>query len=163
LADEGSASTLVLVGAILQLLAMLLFGGLALLFLFGSAFIYMYDPSNPILGFGFGLFWFCAVAAFLGLVFMILWFVWRSHPSRHRTGLILTGVLGLILAGFLPGLLALIGGAIVPSAHKLEPAASQPRATPPSAWKAVNYCPSCGTAITDAGARFCPSCGAPLA
>lgn len=163
MADESSASTLVLVGAILQLLEMLLFGGLALLFLFGSAFIYMFDPTNPILDFGFGLFGLFAVMGVLGLVFMILWFVWRSHPSRHKTGLIVTGIVGLLFAGFLPGLLALIGGAIAPSAHEMETIAPRRQVTIGPPLKAVNYCPSCGTAITSPAMQLCPTCGARLA
>jgi hypothetical protein len=162
MADEGSASTLVLVGAILQLLAMLVFGGLALLFLFGNAVIAMFDPLNPILGFGWGLCGLFTVMGVLGLVFMILWFAWRSHPSHHRVGLIVTGILGLILAGFLPGLLALIGGAIAPSAHAAEaPALRQPVAASPAP-TAGSYCPYCGVAIGSPGAQFCPACGARL-
>jgi hypothetical protein len=99
----------------------------------------------------------------LGLVFMILWFVWRSHPSRHKTGLIVTGIFGLLFAGFLPGLLAVIGGAIAPSAHELETGAPRRQITTTPAAKGVNYCPSCGTPITSPAMQFCPTCGARLA
>ncbi len=46
---------------------------------------------------------------------MILWFRWRYDPSAHKTGLIVTGIFGLILTGFFPGLLVLIGAAFIPS------------------------------------------------
>jgi hypothetical protein len=163
MADEGSASTLVLVGAILQLLAMLLFAGLALLLLFASMFLSMFDPTNPIVASGFAFFGLFAVMAGSGLFFMILWFVWRSHPSQHRTGLVVSGILGLILAGFLPGLLALIGGAIAPSARELEAAVPHRQTATAPAPKSVNYCPSCGTPITSPAMQFCPSCGTRLA
>jgi hypothetical protein len=163
MADEGSASTLVLLGAIFQLLAMLLFGGLALLFLLPDLILLALDPANPILAAGFGWFGLFAVMACSGLVFMILWFVWRSHPSRHKTGLIVTGIFGLLFAGFLPGLLVLIGGAIAPSARELETVAPRRQVMPSPAVKAVNYCPSCGTPITSPAMQFCPTCGARLA
>ena len=54
------------------------------------------------------------VFGIFGLIFMILWFRWRGEPSAHKTGLIVTGILALFLAGFLPGLLVLIAGIIAP-------------------------------------------------
>ena len=42
--------------------------------------------------------------------------MWRKDPSGKRTMLIITGILGLIFSGFLPGLLVLIGGFLAPKA-----------------------------------------------
>lgn len=107
MADEGTAATLVLVSAILQLLiaiAFLALGGLGVM----AAIIFM-EP------------WILLIPAIIlamgipGFIFMILWFSWRSEPCVHKTGLIVTGVLGIIFAGFLPGLLVLIAGMVCPS------------------------------------------------
>jgi len=47
------------------------------------------------------------------LLFAILTLRWRHEPALHKTGLIVVGVLGLVFAGVLPGILALVAGAIV--------------------------------------------------
>jgi hypothetical protein len=52
---------------------------------------------------------FCAVS----LAFAYFTLQWRHEPALHKTGLIVVGVLGLIFAGTLPGILALVAGAIV--------------------------------------------------
>ena len=104
--SDETASTLVLVGAILQLL-------------FSIALI-GFGVFTFILPLIFGIFdiWILIVPAFLfiggiiSLIFTILWFQWRHEPSAHRAALIITGILGLLFGGFLPGLFVLIGGAI---------------------------------------------------
>jgi hypothetical protein len=116
MSDESTAGTLVLVGAILQLIISIL-----LLFLGGLAFLAMLFLFEvmPLVDF----LWFALIPLILlimggvSLIFTILWFNWRSHASAHKTGLIVTGILGLIFGLFLPGLLVLIGGAIAPSAE----------------------------------------------
>jgi hypothetical protein len=50
----------------------------------------------------------------VGLIVVTPWFMWRKSPSAHKKGLIITGIIGLIIAGTLPGLLVLIGGALAP-------------------------------------------------
>jgi hypothetical protein len=112
MSDESTASTLVLVGAIFQLVITIVFFGIvgiAIVFL-GPLIFGSIEGFLIFLLVG-GIF---LVMAVPGLIFMLLWFSWRSHPSAHKTGLIVTGVFGLILAGVLPGLLVLIGGAIAP-------------------------------------------------
>lgn len=49
----------------------------------------------------------------VNLVFAILTLRWRHDPFLHKTGLIVVGVLGLVSVGTLPGILALIAGAVV--------------------------------------------------
>jgi hypothetical protein len=49
----------------------------------------------------------------IDLVFAILTLRWRHEPFLHKTGLIVVGVLGLVFGGMLPGILALVAGAIV--------------------------------------------------
>jgi hypothetical protein len=108
MADEKTASMLVLIGAILQLVF--------IIFSAYSVFTALPLLSIPI----FGMMLFLTVAVIwvvfmiFGIIFMILWFMWRKSPSAHKTGLIVTGILGLILAAVLPGLLVLIGGIIAP-------------------------------------------------
>ena len=50
----------------------------------------------------------------IGIFLAILWLLWRKAPLAHRTGLIVTGVLGLLFAGFIPGLLVMIAGIVAP-------------------------------------------------
>lgn len=112
--DEQTAGTLVLVGAILQLLISILFlllGGLAFvaMLIFGG-----FEPELLVLLF---IPLFLLIGGGVSLIFTLLWFSWRSHPAAHKTGLIVTGILALIFGGVLPGLLVLIGGAIAPSAE----------------------------------------------
>lgn len=114
MSDEDTARTLVLVGAILQLIisiVFLLFGGLvvvAMLIFGGLVPEIMWLLFLPL---------FLFIGGILSLILTILWFKWRSHPAAHKTGLIVTGILALIFGGVLPGLLVLIGGAIAPSAE----------------------------------------------
>ena len=49
-----------------------------------------------------------------GLILALLWMRWRSDIAGHKTALMVTGILGLILGGGLPGLLVLIGAIIYP-------------------------------------------------
>jgi hypothetical protein len=116
MADEGTASTLVLVGAILQLIVFI-----ASLAMIGLAYL-SFAPflMDPILGPMFMMAFIMTVVIYLlysifGIIFMILWFRWRGSPSAHKTALIVTGILGIILAGFIPGLLVMIAGIITPS------------------------------------------------
>ena len=116
MSEESTAITLILVGAIFQLIIaiLLVLGGLgssigtAIGFLIGGIsdpldWIWVFIPGVPLLVFG-----------ILGLVFGISWLRWRHTPSEYKQNLILTGILALIFTGVLPGLLVLIGGAIVP-------------------------------------------------
>jgi hypothetical protein len=47
------------------------------------------------------------------LIVAILTLRWRHAPEIHKTGLIIIGILGLLWLGTLPGILALIAGALV--------------------------------------------------
>lgn len=104
--SDETASTLVLIGAIFQLIA-----AIAFLLLGGAGFI-----IPLILGAGLD-FWlllpaFFFIGGIIGLIFAILWFGWRKDPSANKTALIITGILALIFGGVLPGLLVLIGGVV---------------------------------------------------
>jgi hypothetical protein len=116
MSDESTATTLILVGAIFQIIIaiLLILGGLgssigtAIGFLLGGIsdpldWMWVFVPGIPLIVFG-----------VLGLVFGISWVKWRHTPLEYKQNLILTGILGLIFTGVLPGLLVLIGGAIIP-------------------------------------------------
>jgi hypothetical protein len=45
----------------------------------------------------------------VGLFRAVAWFAWCDEPRRYRRRFIITGAVGLVLAGFLPGLVTLIG------------------------------------------------------
>ncbi len=169
MANEGSSSTLVLVAAILQLIFVFILAILAGLFGFVTAIIGVIPPSYLPPGFtvaeyfgaALGITIFLGVATILSLVFTILWFQWRHQPSQHKAGLIVSGIFGLLFTGFLPGLLALIGGAIGPRQPEYPPPPTrpQPKASPVAG---VKYCSSCGTPVSNPNAEYCGICGASL-
>lgn len=116
MADETTATTLILIGAIFQIIIAVLFFiggfgssiGTAIGFFLGGIsdpldWIWVFVPGVPLIVFG-----------ILGLSFGVSWLRWRHTPSEYKAKLIMTGVVALIFTGVIPGLLALIGGAIVP-------------------------------------------------
>jgi hypothetical protein len=54
----------------------------------------------------------------LGIIFTLLWFRWRRNPCAHKTGFMVTGALGLVFGGLVPGLLVLIAGRMIPREEK---------------------------------------------
>jgi hypothetical protein len=116
MADEGTAQTLVNVGAYLQLIFFIVF------LIMGIWNLYTLLPlmADPLFFMIFGILFFMVAGIYLvfgifGLIWTILWWRWRHDIPGHKTGLLVTGILGLILAGGLPGLLVLIGAIIYPS------------------------------------------------
>ncbi len=104
--SDETASTIIMVGAIFQLLASII-----ILFLGGAGFLI------PIIFGGTIDLWilipaFFFIGGIISLIFTILWLNWRHDPSAHKVALIITGFIALILGGFLPGLFVVIGGAI---------------------------------------------------
>jgi hypothetical protein len=53
--------------------------------------------------------------AIIGIVFGALWLQWRQEPYEHKTGMIVTGILGILFTGLVPGILALVAGAMLPN------------------------------------------------
>jgi hypothetical protein len=174
MADEGTSSTLVLIAAIIQLIFFFVMVPVTALFVFTLAMLptippYYFPPPMPpitdLMNVMLGVTILFGTMTALCLTFSILWFMWRSVPSQHKTGLIITGILGLLIAGVIPGILALIAGAIVPQE---SPAPSASVTAPPSkpaqpVYKdGVKYCSACGTPITNPNAQFCGVCGASL-
>ena len=167
--DEGTSSTLVIVAAVFQLILLFVFAGLAGLFAIALPLLSTIPPSLLPPGVTLvefviisqWLFGFMAIAAVLSLFFTIFWLMWRGQPSQHRVGLIITGIIGLGI-GFLPGLLALIGGAIAKGDYESPPVARPaPKTAAPPA-EAARYCPSCGNPVDPSGAQFCGVCGAAI-
>lgn len=108
MAERGS--TLVLVGIILQFLFTVIL--LVLAFIVPPYIVSIDDifwgslrPLMASLFQGFSI-----AGAIVGLILAFIWLVWRKAPTEHRTGFIGTGVIGLLFAGFIPGLIVLIGG-----------------------------------------------------
>ncbi|MFX1582908.1 MAG: hypothetical protein ACFFCJ_11950 [Promethearchaeota archaeon] len=115
MAEEGTIRTLVLVGAIFQFVIIIYY--LYLIFFWLPSLLLLIVPPGyewlfPIL---MTMYYFIfAIFIIIGIVLAIVWLFWRSNPLAHRTGLIATGILGLVFAGFIPGLFVLIAGAIAP-------------------------------------------------
>jgi len=104
--SDETASTIIMVGAIFQILASII-----ILFLGGAGFL-----IPIIFGGTIGL-WILVPAFFfiggiISLVFIIFWLFWRHEPSDHKAALIITGFIALIVGGFLPGIFVIVGGAI---------------------------------------------------
>ncbi|MFX0078527.1 MAG: zinc ribbon domain-containing protein [Candidatus Hermodarchaeota archaeon] len=169
MADEGSSSTLVIVAAVFQLILLFIFAGLAGLFAFALPLLSTIPPSllppdialAEFILISQWIFGYMAIAAVLSLFFTIFWLMWRGQPSQHRIGLIITGIIGLAI-GFLPGLLALIGGAIAKEGYESPPVARPTPKTAAPPTEAAMYCPSCGNPIDPPGAQFCGVCGAAI-
>jgi len=116
MSDESTATTLIMLGAIFQLILaiLLLLVGLGssisitIGILLGGIstpldWVWVAFPGVPLL-----------VLGILGLIFGTYWFRWRHTPTKYKEKLIMTGIIALIFTGVLPGLLVLIGGAIAP-------------------------------------------------
>ncbi len=157
--NTETASTLVLVAAILQILFSLF--NMTIGFLPFLMFMpFMMDP----LMWGFmGIFMIGSIIVnlvfgIIGLVFAISWLNWRAIPGEHKTGLIITGIVALLVAGFIPGLLALIAGAIVSSTPEY-PVYEMTKSAPT---RSMKRCPSCGEESIGDDDQFCWRCGSRL-
>lgn len=114
MADEGTAKTLVLIAAILQLI-FVIYGAYSIVTSLGLIMLLLSDPLGILIFMMVGwIYIYYIIWIIFGVIFMLLWFLWRGNPSGHKTALIVTGILGMFLAGFLGGLLALIAGILAP-------------------------------------------------
>jgi hypothetical protein len=172
MADEGTSSTLVLIAAVLQLIFFFVLVVLTAFFAFLLAVVptippsYLPPGSLPIAEFMTVMLRVTilfVVMTVIALIFSILWFLWRSVPGQHKIGLIITGVIALILAGVIPGILVIVGGAIAskaPTTVPTSPSTPPSKTLKPEGEAGVKYCPSCGNPISDPKAQFCGVCGA---
>ena len=174
MADEGTSSTLVLVAAVLQLIFFFILAGIT--GIMASTLVVLptippsylppeFPPLDQLMAMMVGVTALVAIMTVVAFIFTILWLSWRSTPSQHKVGLILTGILALILSGILPGILVLIAGAIAPSEPTTVPAparAPEAKKTPPKSTEGVKYCSACGTPVADPNAQFCGVCGASI-
>ncbi len=166
MADAQTASTLTLVAGILQIVFSMIFIVLGVVAFSFILWPLMYDPYFmmytpmwimliPLLLFG--------IFGVIGLIFGVLWLNWRHFPAQHKTGLIVSGILALVFSiGFVPGLLVLIAGALVPTPS--EYTGYIPTTVPPmgrSTVRVVTRCPSCSAEIVGDD-RFCWRCGTKL-
>lgn len=173
MADEGTSKTLVLIAAVLQLIFFFVLGAMTALLAFTLAVLPTIPPSELPPGFPVAdlmnvmmdmviLF---GVMTVFAIIFAIIWFMWRSDPSQHKVGLIITGILGLLFSGFIPGLLVLIAGAITPKEStyaSATEATTTAKAAPPASTEGVKYCAACGTPLANPNAQFCGVCGASM-
>lgn len=116
MADEGTASTLILIGAILQIPFIVYY--IALFFWMPALLApLLSDPMfQTLLGMMIPIMQILyVVESIIGAIMAILWFRWRTEPAKNKTGLLITGIFGLIFTGVIPGLLVIIGRMMVPS------------------------------------------------
>ncbi len=115
MSDEKTASSLLRIAAILQIL----FAGIMLVGFYNI-------PVAIILQFLIALGIYSMLLAITLQLLMItvmvigilvggLWYQWRYGPNEHKTGMIVTGILGALFIGVVPGFLTLVAGAILPS------------------------------------------------
>lgn len=112
MADESTAQMLVNIGTYLQLIFFIVF------IVLGAWNVVTLLPVLMIPIIGMMLMMYAAiylVFGILGLIIFFLWWRWRHDIPGNKTNLLITSILGLILAGGLPGLLVLIGVLIYPS------------------------------------------------
>ena len=110
MAESGGARKWVIAGAVLQILI----GGFRAIL--GIIFMLDYgirrnvdpnDPSLPLLG---GITSYLILGSLIGLILLILWFFFSSRPVRFQKAISITGIIGILLSGVLPGLLVFNGG-----------------------------------------------------
>jgi hypothetical protein len=110
MAESGAARALVIVGAVLQIFS----GGfrvlLGIIFMLDAAIRRSINPNDPLLPLTEGITTYLLLGALIGLILLILWFVFATKPSKFKKAILATGVIGILLSGILPGLLVLIGG-----------------------------------------------------
>ncbi len=153
--DEQTASTLLLAAGIIQIILGVIFTiiGVGLTAILIPSMFYFTYPIYfgwwllfPLLLFGsWGV---------IGLIVGILWLGWRNNPSEHKTGLIVSGILGMLFLGTVPGILVLIAGATTPSPSEYRP--YEPVRKPTV--RVVVSCSTCGAELTSED-RFCWRCG----
>ena len=102
--------TMVLVGAILQLFVGGFLGLLGFISMIMVGLIRNFNPSDPTLPLMEGLTIYLILGALIGYILMILWFFFMARPSKFRKALLVTGGIGILLCGVVPGLLVFIGG-----------------------------------------------------
>jgi hypothetical protein len=163
--DAQTASTLTLVAGILQIIFSLIIIVIGVVLVGILMLPFLYDPYFMMYA---GPFWLIPFAIFgvfgvISLIFGIIWLNWRNFPSSHKTGLIVSGILALIFGiGTVPGILALVAGAIAPSPSEFR--GYEPVSAPSvkaSTVRVISQCPSCGADI-NSGDHFCWRCGGNL-
>lgn len=170
----GTAKTLILIGLVLQLV-------FALFFLFGLGVIAL--VTLPV---GVGLF-LAGIWLVFGLIdFLFLYLVYTLCYRRTRNGeyeeaktpTIVFGILSLIFAGVIPGILYIIAWvklgdaareqqqqrqATTPAAGYYSPSTPPQAATPYPVPPPTSTGPSSSPTPGASSTRFCASCGSPLA
>ncbi|MFX1510687.1 MAG: hypothetical protein ACFFBR_10320 [Promethearchaeota archaeon] len=115
MSDEKAASSLLRIAAILQIL----FAGIMLLGFYNIPvviilqFFIALGVYTMLLGISLQVLTITMMV--VGILFGGLWYQWRYDPNEHKTGMIVTGILGALLICVVPGFLILVARAILPS------------------------------------------------
>ncbi len=124
MAQIGTVKTLVLVGAIIQLLFIVLVT--YQIFILPITSQYLFDLISGLPGFPgsmealvASLILFLQIFLVAEIIFSVIlaaiWLYWYSDPFGHKTGLIVTGIFSLFFVGFLGGIIILIAAILVPN------------------------------------------------
>jgi hypothetical protein len=110
-AEKEPGSMLVLVAALLQIGFIVYFAILFFIVPDLLSSIYGLDPASPLLNMlvtmSRGIY---ILLISVGIPLTILWFMWRSKPTKHYLHLIVSGIIGLFFAGIVPGLIVILAG-----------------------------------------------------
>ncbi len=108
--ESRAARRWVIAGAVLQIFI----GGfeaiLGIIYMLDFGLRRIADPNDPSLPLLELIASYLILGALIGLILLILWFVFATNPSRFQKALVVTGIIGIVMSGILPGLLVFIGG-----------------------------------------------------
>jgi hypothetical protein len=100
------ARILVIFGAVLQLVYMVANGFFGFIIFVVIILAAVFAPDDPLRDLAVMTMASMFVSSITGFIFMILFFVFASNPSRFRIWLVIIGIFALILGGIVPAYLA---------------------------------------------------------
>ncbi len=100
------ARLLIIIGAVLQLIYLVANGFFGFIIFIVIILGSIFAPDDPLRDLATMTMVSMFLCAFLGFIFMIIWFIMASSPGRSKLWLIITGILAFIICGIVPAYLA---------------------------------------------------------
>ncbi|MHA3964465.1 MAG: hypothetical protein AM325_013100 [Candidatus Thorarchaeota archaeon SMTZ1-45] len=110
MAGSGAARKWVLAGAVLQFFVGSFRTLLGIIFMLDYGIRMNLDPNDPSLPLLGGITSYLFLGALIGLILLLLWFILATNPGRFQKAISVTGIIGMLMSGILPGLLVFNGG-----------------------------------------------------